>query len=52
MLVPSWAERLQKTEFRAYQASSRGGDIVARLRGDRVDPEGDAIFYLEGHAEI
>lgn len=52
MLVPYWAERLQKTEFKAYQASSRGGEIIARLRGDRVDLEGSAIFYLEGHAEI
>lgn len=52
MLVPYWAEKLRQTEFRAYQASSRGGEIIARLRGDRVDLEGDAIFYLEGYAEI
>lgn len=52
MLVPYWAGRLGKTEFRAYQASRRGGEIVCRLAGDRVEMEGSCVFYLEGEVEI
>jgi PhzF family phenazine biosynthesis protein len=52
MLVPYWADRLGKADFRAYQASARGGEVVCRLSGDRVELEGCCVFYLEGHAEI
>ncbi len=52
MLAPYWAERLNKTDFRAFQASPRGGEVVCRLRGDRVELEGKCVFYLEGEAEI
>jgi PhzF family phenazine biosynthesis protein len=51
-LAPYWAERLSKTAFRAFQASQRGGEIVCRLIGDRVELEGACVFYLEGRAEI
>lgn len=51
-LTPFWAERLGKTEFRAYQASQRGGEIVCRLAGDRVELEGACVFYLEGEVEV
>lgn len=51
-LAPYWAKRLGKTTFRAYQASRRGGEIVCRLAGDRVELEGSCVFYLEGEAEI
>jgi PhzF family phenazine biosynthesis protein len=52
MLAPYWAKRLGKTEFRAYQASRRGGQVTCRLTGDRVELEGSCVFYLEGEAEI
>lgn len=52
MLAPYWAERLKKTELRAFQASRRGGAVGCRLRGDRVELEGSCVFYLEGTAEI
>jgi predicted PhzF superfamily epimerase YddE/YHI9 len=51
-LTPYWAKRLNKTVFRAFQASRRGGEIGCRLIGDRVELEGCCVFYLEGHAEI
>jgi PhzF family phenazine biosynthesis protein len=53
-LTPYWARRLGKTELRAYQASSRGGEMLCRLSasGDRVELEGHCVFYLEGEAEI
>ena len=51
MLTPYWAELMRKTEFRAYQASRRGGEIRCRLIGDRVEMEGACVFYLEGEVE-
>lgn len=51
-LTPYWAPRLGKTEFRAFQASRRGGEIVCRLVGDRVELEGGCVFYLEGEIEL
>jgi PhzF family phenazine biosynthesis protein len=47
-LAPFWAERLGRTEFRAFQASRRGGEVVCRLVGERVELEGGCVFYLEG----
>jgi predicted PhzF superfamily epimerase YddE/YHI9 len=52
MLAPYWAKRLGKTALRADQASRRGGEIVCRLAGDRIELEGSCVFYLEGEAEI
>jgi PhzF family phenazine biosynthesis protein len=52
MLVPYWAKRLGKTSFRAFQASRRGGEILCRLLGDRVELEGACVFYLEGEVQI
>jgi predicted PhzF superfamily epimerase YddE/YHI9 len=37
MLAPYWAKRLGKNEFRAFQASRRGGEIVCRLVEDRIE---------------
>ena len=51
-LAPYWAARLGKTEFRAFQASKRGGEVVCRLAGNRVELEGSCVFYLEGEAEV
>ncbi len=52
MLAPYWAERLGRSEFRAFQASRRGGEVVCRLLNDRVELEGQCVFYLEGEAEV
>jgi PhzF family phenazine biosynthesis protein len=52
MLAPFWAKRLNKTAFRGFQASARGGEVRCRLIGDRVELRGDCVFYLEGEAEI
>lgn len=50
-LTPYWTERLGKAELRAFQASPRGGELLCRLRGDRVELEGACVFYLEGIAQ-
>ena len=47
-LAPYWAETLGKTHLRAYQASRRGGELHCRVRGTRVELEGECVFYLEG----
>jgi predicted PhzF superfamily epimerase YddE/YHI9 len=52
MLAPYWAKRLGKSEFRAFQASPRGGEVVCRLVGDRTELEGSCVFYLEGEVEF
>lgn len=51
-LVPYWARRLGKSEFRAFQASRRGGEIQCRQLGERVELEGTCVFYLEGEVEL
>jgi len=52
MLAPYWAARLGRTQLRAYQASARGGEIMCRVVGERVELEGQCVFYLEGEAEF
>ena len=52
MLTPYWARRLGMTALRAFQVSRRGGAVICRLAGDRVELEGGCVFYLEGEAEI
>jgi len=52
MLAPFWANRLGKTNFRAFQASRRGGEVICSLVGNRVKLEGACVFYLEGEVEI
>jgi len=51
-LAPYWAARLGKTQLRAYQASRRGGEIVCRIKGERVELEGRCILFIRGQAEI
>jgi len=52
MLVPYWSKRLGKSVFRAYQASRRGGEVICRAVGERVELEGACVFYLEGTVEL
>lgn len=51
-LTPYWAERLGKTQLRAYQASQRGGEIGCRHVGDQVELSGSCVLYLEGEVEV
>ena len=47
-LAPYWAARLGKTEFHAYQASKRGGELWVRLGEDRVYLGGKAVTVFQG----
>ncbi|PCI79352.1 MAG: isomerase [SAR86 cluster bacterium] len=51
-LVPYWANRLGKTEFRAKQVSERGGEVTCELVGDRVLISGKAVLFMRGVIEI
>ena len=51
-LTPYWAERLGKSEMRAYQASPRGGAIRVRLDGDRVKLAGRAVTVFRAELVV
>ena len=48
MLIPYWAEKLNKTQMLARQGSARGGDLRGQLLGERVHIGGQATTYLIG----
>jgi len=48
VLAPYWAERLGRDHFTAHQASTRGGDLVCRLDGNRVWLGGQCVTVVEG----
>lgn len=43
-----WSRRTGRTEFRAYQCSSRGGVVHVRVDGDRVHLGGQAVTVMRG----
>lgn len=51
-LVPFWAEKLNKTELKAIQLSSRKGELDCKIEGDRVYLSGHSVPYLVGEIEI
>ena len=44
-IIPYWANKWNKTELTARQASPRGGTLYCRLQGDRVLLGGKAALY-------
>ena len=51
-LGPFWADRLGKSELRAFQASARGGEVRVRVVGDRVGLGGRAVTVATGRLEV
>jgi PhzF family phenazine biosynthesis protein len=47
-LGPYWKSRTGKDDFTALQASRRGGVVVVRVRGERVELEGQAVTVIRG----
>lgn len=47
-IIPYWANKLGKNEFRAKQLSQRGGDLLCALRGERVMMSGKAAEFMKG----
>lgn len=52
LLTPYWSEQLGKTELSARQISTRGGELICRLKNERVEMVGDAKLYLKGEIFI
>ncbi len=51
-LVPYWSKRLGRTELRARQLSPRGGQLVCRDLGARIQIAGRAAPFLEGAIRV
>lgn len=47
-LTPYWSGVLGKTNFLAYQASSRGGTLRVQLAGDRALIAGETVVVATG----
>jgi PhzF family phenazine biosynthesis protein len=47
-LGPYWKDKTGKDDFTAWQASKRGGSMIVRVRGDRVQLEGQAVTVVRG----
>ena len=52
LLIPYWANRLNKTKLTGYQCSSRGGKVVCENLQGRVLISGKARLYMEGVIEV
>ena len=52
LLTPYWAAKQGKNEFRAYQASQRGGVLHLRWEGDRVWIGGAARVIFSGELRV
>jgi PhzF family phenazine biosynthesis protein len=50
--APLWAERLNKNDLIAYQASQRGGQLRCKVSDEQVVILGQAVLYLEGYITI
>ncbi|MFO7617309.1 MAG: PhzF family phenazine biosynthesis protein [Bacteroidales bacterium] len=51
-LTPYWSRQLAKRELTARQLSERGGDLICRNRGNRIEVGGEAVTYLRGEVAI
>jgi len=47
-LAPYWAPKIGHTDLVGYQASARGGEVLMRILGDRVELSGEAVTVLRG----
>ncbi|PJA31773.1 MAG: isomerase [Zetaproteobacteria bacterium CG_4_9_14_3_um_filter_53_7] len=51
-LAPYWSNRLGQDRLAAKQLSSRGGEVICRMQGNRVQIAGKAVKYLQGETEV
>lgn len=52
ILTPYWSHKLGKVTMEARQISARGGDLICKISGDRVEIGGNAATYLVGEIEV
>lgn len=48
VLAPYWSKILNKKQLNAFQSSTRGGEIILNIKGNRVELIGEAIIVLKG----
>ncbi|SBO08342.1 putative isomerase YddE [Vibrio mediterranei] len=51
-LAPYWADKLDKVDLVAYQASRRGGVLKCRVSGGTVVLSGKGVLYLKGKINV
>ena len=52
-IAPLWADKFNKTQLVAYQASTRGGELYCRiLENDRIEIAGYALLYMQSEIII
>lgn len=51
-LAPYWSSKLGKNEFKACQASKRGGVLKVRLENNRAFIQGQAVTIFDGELRI
>jgi predicted PhzF superfamily epimerase YddE/YHI9 len=51
-LTPYWSRKLAKQQLRARQISKRGGELVCKDLGRRVEIGGRAVTYLVGEISL
>ena len=51
-LVPYWSNKLDKISLKASQLSQRGGQLICKNLGERVQVGGQAILYSRGEFHI
>ena len=44
-IVPLWAQKLDKNDIIARQASRRGGTLTCEMQGDRLTMAGPVVLY-------
>lgn len=52
LLIPFWADHLNKNKLHAYQLSKRSGELFCEYKGDRVWIGGHAVTFLKGKIEF
>ncbi|TVR15418.1 MAG: PhzF family phenazine biosynthesis protein [Balneolaceae bacterium] len=52
VLTPFWVKRLGKSELRARQISTRGGELICNQKDGRVEIGGKAVTYMAGEITI
>ncbi|WP_241558112.1 PhzF family phenazine biosynthesis protein [Maribellus luteus] len=52
ILIPYWAQQLEKTEMVAKQVSQRGGILYCRHLNERVEIGGKAVTFLQGEITL
>lgn len=51
-IAPLWADKLQKSSLRAYQASAAGGEILCQVTPDAVTIGAPAVLFTRGRIDV